>query len=123
MKRILLPLLITMLSLLLTPACADSAVTFTDDLAGEYIYPEGSTAEDALYIYRYRYPQLAGEGQLVEMFNTNYQYAADDALGFEVPMLATEMLPGDPQKVVDISYEITCVNDEIDICVVGAVEN
>lgn len=111
MKRILFLLAIALLSLLLVPACAEAPVTFADDLVGEYIYPEGSTAEDALYIYRYRYPQLAGEGQLVEMFNTNYQYAAEDALGFEAPMLASEMLPGDPQKTVDISYEITCVND------------
>lgn len=112
MKRILFPLLLAILALTIFPAFTEGPVTFADDLVGEFVYPEGCTPEDALYIYRYRYPQLAGEGQLVEMFNTNYQYTAEDALGFEAPMLATEMQPGDPQKVVDISYEVTCLNDD-----------
>jgi len=110
MKHILSLLLI--LTLLALPACAEAPLTFAPDLAGEYLYPEGSTAEDALYIYRYRYPQIAGESDVAMHINTTYAYTAEDALGFEAPMLASEMQPGDPQKVVDVSYEITCLTEE-----------
>ena len=112
MKHTLLTLLIALLVLTAIPALADDAVTFTDDLTGVYLYPEDSSETDALYIYRYRYPQLAGESDLAAMFNTTYAYTAEDALAFEAPMIATEMQPGDPQKVVDISYEVTCLSEE-----------
>lgn len=106
-----LPAILLALLLCCTAAFAEVSVAFAPDLTGEYLYPEGSTAADALYIYRYRYPQLAGESDLAALINTTYAYTAEDALGFEAPMLATDMQPGDPQKVVDISYEITCLNE------------
>jgi len=114
MMHRILSLLLTLLVLLpcCMPAFADSNVTFAPDLTGEYRYPEGSNEADALYIYRYRYPQLAGESDLAALINTTYAYTAEDALGFEAPMLATDMQPGDPQKVVDISYEVTCLNED-----------
>ena len=105
------PAILLALLLCCTAALAEANVVFAPDLTGEYMYPEGSTAADALYIYRYRYPQLAGESDLAALINTTYAYTAEDALGFEAPMLATDMQPGDPQKVVDISYEITCLNE------------
>lgn len=109
MKRIL-PFLLALL--LAFPAAAEPLLTFAPDLTGVYIYPAGSTETDALYIYRYRYPQLAGESDLAALINTTYAYTAEDALGFEAPMLASDMQPGDPQKVVDISYEVTCLTAE-----------
>lgn len=108
MKSLLL--LLTML-LVFTPALAED-VMFSDDLTGVYIYPENATEADALYLYRYAYPQLAGDSDLALLFNDTYAYAASDALGFEAPMLASAMQAGDPQKVVDVSYEVTCLNDE-----------
>lgn len=93
------------------PCLAETPVVFGPDLTGAYVYPEGADEADALYIYRYRYPQIAGESDLAAMINTTYLYTAEDALGFEAPMLATELMPGDPQKVVDISYEVTCLTE------------
>lgn len=107
MKRLLPPLLAALL--LLSCALAEDTLTFAPDLMGVYVYPEGATEDDALYVYRYRYPQLAGDSDLAALINTTYAYTATDALGFEAPMLASEMQPGDPRKVVDISYEVTCL--------------
>ena len=110
MKRLLLPLLLIMLMLLALPALAESPAELGEPLQGVYTWPEGIAEDDALYVYRYCYPQLAGESDLAMHFNSTYAYTVEDALGFEVPMLASDMQEGDPQKVVEITYEITCMN-------------
>lgn len=110
MKKLLLPLLILLLCAL--PALAeDAAPVLAEPLAGVYAWPEGSSEAEALYIYRYSYPQLAGDSHLAQLFNETYRYAVEDALGFEVPMLASGMAPGDPQKIVSIHHEITFMDD------------
>ncbi len=110
MMRILLLLLVLVLAI---PAVAEEApLTFTEDLTGVYLYPEGATEADARYIYRYRYPQLAGNSAIAQLLNTTYQYTATDALGFEAPMIATSLEEGAEAMVVDIGYEITCLTDE-----------
>ena len=112
MKHTLLSLLLA-LAICLVPALAEDApVTFAEDITGVYVYPENSTEADAQYVYRYCYPQLAGDSDLAMMFNTTYSYAAEDALGFEAPMQASDLQPGDPQKNVDVSYEITCLQED-----------
>lgn len=110
MKKIVLPLLA--LLLLALPALAESPLELAEPLQGVYTWPEGSAESDALYVYRYRYPQIAGESELAMHINSTYTYAVEDALGFEVPMLASGMLSGDPQKVVEIDYRITCMNED-----------
>lgn len=109
MKKLLLPLLT--LLLLTLPALAESPVQLTDSLEGVYVWPEGSTEADALYVYRYRYPQVTGAEDLAMHINSTYAYAVEDALGFEVPMQASGMQESDPQKIVDIDYTITCLNE------------
>lgn len=109
MKRMIL---IALALILLCPfAWAEEGVTFGEDLSGVYCYPEGSSEADARYVYRYRYPQLAGESDLAAAFNTTYMYTVSDALAFEVPMLATEVGPVDAQKVVNINYKVTYQDD------------
>ncbi|MBQ8554897.1 MAG: DUF3298 domain-containing protein [Clostridia bacterium] len=112
MKRLILCLLALLLSV---PAMAEGTdavpLTFADDLAGVYCYPEGASEAEARYVYRYAYPQIAGNSDIAVMINTTYQLTVTDALGFEVPMLASDVQEGEAQKQVDISYEITCLND------------
>ncbi len=109
MKKLFIFLLFLLLTL---PALAEGPVEMADPLTGVYTWPEGSNETEARYIYRYSYPQLAGDSELALHFNTTYAYAVDDALGFEVPMLASSLLPDDPQKVVDISFDVTCTTAE-----------
>lgn len=106
MKHALLPLLLALL-LAALPALAECPVQQAEPLTGMFVYPEGRTEADALYVYRYRYPQVTGNEEIALHINTTYAYMAEDALGFEVPMLASEMQLGDPQKIVDIDFEIT----------------
>lgn len=110
MKKIFIPLL-SLLLLLALPAMAECPVELGEPLSAVYTWPEGSTEADARYVYRCRYPQIAGDSEVALTINNTYQYAMDDALGFEVPMLASGMQEGDAQKLVEIDYEITCMNE------------
>lgn len=110
MKHALLPLVLALL-LALLPAFAECPVTLADPITGEYVWPEGSSDADALYVYRCRYPQVAGSDDVALHINTTYSYMIEDAMGFEVPMLASEMQPGDPKKTVDIDFGVTCMSD------------
>lgn len=103
--RYLLPLLLLML--LTLPALADG-YEFADDLTGEYLYPAGSDESTATYIYRYRYPQLAGDDEIAAMFNTTYAYTADDTLAFEAPMNAGLTDGAAQATIIDVTYEVTC---------------
>ena len=103
--RYLLPLLLLMM--LTLPALADS-YEFADDLTGEYLYPAGSDESTATYIYRYRYPQLAGDDEIAAMFNTTYAYTADDTLAFEAPMNAGLTDGAAQATIIDVTYEVTC---------------
>lgn len=106
--------LLILLSLLLwaVPALAECPIELTEPITGVYTWPEGSNESDALYVYRYSYPRAAGESDVALHINTTYAYAAEDALAFEVPMLASGMQPGDPQKTVDITYDVTAASED-----------
>ena len=93
--------------LLTLPALADG-YEFADDLTGEYLYPAGSDESTATYIYRYRYPQLAGDDEIAAMFNTTYAYTADDTLAFEAPMNAGLTDGAAQATIIDVTYEVTC---------------
>ena len=107
-------LLILLLALALLPmaALAESPVTFTDDLTGVYTWPEGASEEEASYVYRYAYPQIAGESELAMTINQVFQYEADDALGFECPMNASAHDPALGRMEVVLLYTITHLSDE-----------
>ena len=107
-------LLILLLALTLLPAAslAESPVTFTDDLTGVYTWPAGASEEEASYVYRYAYPQVAGESELAMTINQVFQYEADDALGFECPMNGSAHDPVLGRMEVLLQYEITHLSDE-----------
>ena len=109
-------LLILLLALMLLPACsmaeAPAPLTFTDDLTGVYTWPEGSSEAEASYVYRYTYPQIAGDSELALTINEVFRYEADDAVGFECPMNASAHDPALGQMEVIIAYEIVHLSDE-----------
>lgn len=110
MFRVLL-LLLT-LTLLPFHATAEAPLSFADDLTGVYTWPEGSSEEEASYVYRYAYPQLAGESALALAFNYVFGYEASDALGFECPMIASSHPADQGQMLVELSYTITHLSEE-----------
>ena len=56
-------LLILLLTLTLLPlgGLAEAPVTLADDLTGVYVWPEGASETEASYVYRFTYPQFAGD--------------------------------------------------------------
>ena len=105
MIRLLTLLLALMLAPL--PSLAEAPLTFGDDITGTYIWPEGASEADASYVYRYTYPQIAGDSNLAMNINQVFQYDATDALGFECPMNASDHPTELGQMLVTLSYELT----------------
>ena len=108
-------LLILLLSLTLLPfaAFAEAPVAFAEeDLTGVYTWPEGSSEEEATYIYRYSYPQIAGDDHLAQTINNVFQYEVSDAIGFECPMTGSDHPAELGQMLVTIGYEITHLSDQ-----------
>lgn len=107
-------LLLLLLTLTLLPfsATAEEPLTFADDLTGVYTWPEGSSEAEASYVYRYAYPQLAGESALALAFNYVFGYEASDALGFECPMNGSSHPAEDGQMQVTLTYTITHLSAE-----------
>ncbi len=110
MFRILL--LMLAMALCPLPALAEP-LSFADNLTGVYTWPEGASEDEASYVYRYSYPQIAGEGNVALTINTVFQYEATDALGFECPMTASSHDPADGQMQVDIACQVTHLSEEI----------
>jgi len=107
-------LLILLLALTLLPACgmAEAPLTFADDLTGVYTWPEDSEEADASYVYRYAYPQVAGDSELALTINEVFRYEADDAVGFECPMNGSSHDAALGQMVVNISYDVVHLSEE-----------
>lgn len=106
-------MMILLLALTLLPVIgtAEAPLTFTDDLSGVYTWPEGSAESDASYVYRYAYPQVAGDSELAMTINEVFRYEADDALGFECPMNGSAHPAEEGQMQVSLTYEIVHLSD------------
>ncbi len=100
-------ILLLCICLLPCPALAEAPLTFAEDLSGEYLWPDGATAEEASYIYRYAYPQIAGDVNLALNINTVFNYEATDARGFECPMIASSHPAEEGQMLVELDYDVT----------------
>ena len=87
-------------------------MTLGDDLAGVVCWPEGSDESHAAYVFSYRYPQLLGDSENAGVINEFYAYTADDDLTFKAPMDADSLPPDALPSRREVSYEITCNNDE-----------
>ena len=110
MKRLLV--LLTALMMLLSVATAEGLPTLADPLTGVICWPEGSDEFNAAYVYRYSYPQVAGESDLAELINGTYAYLVEDAIGFRIPMNADGLDPNaDVQAYTTITHQVTCLNE------------
>lgn len=108
-------LLILLLTLSLLPlgGLAETPDSFfAEDLAGLYVWPEGASVEDASYVYRFTYPQLAGDDPIAQTINNIYQYEASYALDFDCPMNGSSHDPAEGQMQVNITYEVTHLSSD-----------
>lgn len=103
--------LLLMMTFLLPAGIAEAPLSFTDDLTGVYTWPQGAAEADASYVYRYTYPQLAGDGDIALTINNIFDYEASDALGFECPMIGSGHPAEEGQMRVEISYEVVHQSD------------
>ena len=110
MKRLMLLLLA--LTLLLASASAEGLLTLGEPLEGVICWPEDCDEATAAYIYRYSYPQMAGDSEIAELINYVYAYEVDDAYAFRVPMNAEELAAdAGVTAYTTITYEVTCLNE------------
>lgn len=109
-KKRIIPILALLMAGILTAAPAEPMKMAAD--LEETVRIELNDRAD--YVYTYRYPQADPEDPAAEAVNAFYQYRADDAKGFEIPMNADYYRTTDPAEdvVVSIDYEITCNNDD-----------
>lgn len=110
----MLRMLLLLLALTLVPFCAgaENTLTFAPDITGQYLWPEGSTAESASYLYEYAYPQIAGDSVSAITINNVFLYEATDALGFECPMIGSSHDPALGQMHVTLDYTITHLSEK-----------
>lgn len=104
-------LLLLTLTLLPLPVGAE-ALSFADDLTGQYVWPEDSSLEEASYVYQFTYPQIAGDSLLAITINNVFQYEATDALGFECPMIGSSHDPALGQMQVTLNSTVTHLSEE-----------
>ncbi len=78
-----------------------------EDLTAEIRVPLNDGAD---YVYRYRYPQADPSDPSAELINSFFQYKAEDAEGFEIPMNADYYRGLDPREdvMVEVDYQVTC---------------
>lgn len=107
MKLRCLFLLLAACCLCALPAIGET-VTLADDLSGVLCFPEGSGEADAAFVFRYHYPQVAGENDTAEMINQTYAAMAAEAVDFTAPILAETSANGETQSGVEIAYRVTC---------------
>ena len=98
--------------LMLLQAAAAAPLELAGELAGTLLYPEEADEASASYIYHYAYPLLPAGDDVCDTINGFYQYAADDAAAFAVPMGGEEAERQGVSCQIDIAYEITCNNEE-----------
>ncbi len=113
-------LTLLLLALLMAwPAALAEPDFFAPDATGEYIWPEGATEAEAVYVWRAAYPQLAEESETAALINGTFRYLITDALGFDCPMNASSMPLDGPQMRIDIRYRVTYRSeDSLSLCVI-----
>ena len=110
MKKLLI--LMTLFLAICCAALAEGLLALDEPLSGVICWPEGSDESTAAYVYRYSYPQVAGDSEIAELINGTYAYEVSDAAAFRVPMNAEGLDPeAGVQFYTTIAYEVTCLNE------------
>ena len=110
MKR-LLPLLLALC--LMAGACLADPLPLLEDLTGEITVPyeEGGTG-GAAFTYRYRYPAADPSHPDAAIVNTFFDYEISDTVNFRAPMDAENWAPTGESAEKDVTYTVTCNNDD-----------
>ncbi|MFH1512654.1 MAG: hypothetical protein ABIG45_04830, partial [Bacillota bacterium] len=113
MKRVLCT---AMLLLLLVAGASAQVVPQDASLRGEVFYPQGSAADTASFVYRYRLPQFPAGQPQNEAVNRYFQsYAADivNAITLETAGIPAELpAAGGPAYYVNLDYRVTAETQE-----------
>lgn len=111
MKK-LYPLLCLTLALLCITASA-AALTVTEDaLSGVICWPEDADPAEAVYVYRYSYPQAEGEDEPGASINEYYHYLVEDDTAFRVPMAGEMIADTSVQSVTNVRGSVTYQGDD-----------
>ena len=108
MKKPIVYLLAALLALL---PLTSLALELAEPLTGTCCYPEGSNETTATYVYRYAYPQIAGDSDVAIMIDDTYAYEADYIETFTLPVNGDMYGEGEDQYYTNMSYQVTCNDD------------
>lgn len=113
MKRMLC--LLAILCLLAPAALAQGAVE-TQTLTGEVFYPQGSDAQTATYIFRYRYPQFDAQTPADQALNVYFASLAEDTSTTAIPAMLENIdvqpEPGMPAFYTQLDFQITANTED-----------
>ncbi len=105
-------IILLIVTVLLVPAAASAdPLTLLPDLEGTLCWPEDASPETAVFVYTYRFPQVAGEGETEETINKAYQDALEYAVDFDVARRGEEILDTSVQSRTDVTYRVTGNDD------------
>ena len=106
-RRLTLAAAVWCLCCLLLGSAAAEPLGLAEDLADEVRVALNDHAD---YVYSFRYPRVDAADPSAELINSFFQYKADDAVGFEIPMNADYYRGQDPAEDVTVSldYQVTC---------------
>ena len=109
--------------LLFSSALADP-LPLAEDLADTIIiFYNGEDASDGRYVYSYCYPQVVPEHADAYLVNPYFEYLVKDTRDYTVPNLSDYYAAVCMDVQVDISYEITCNNDDFFSVLIRKTEN
>ena len=99
--------------LLLCSAALAEPLPLTEDLANTVtvLYDE-SDPDAGSYVYTYRFPHADPEDPTAYLVNSFFEYEANDTEVYTIPNLSDYYCGVGQSVTVDISYTVTCNNDE-----------
>ena len=100
----------------LIPAVAFAqGLELADSISGMQVYPQGAEQEQAVYWFRYEYPQFVAQSPADQSINAYYQAMRDDLSIFLMPQSVEEQLamrePEEPVYYTDLAYQVTANTD------------